>query len=442
MIPFRDRAEAGRRLGEALQDFRGADVVVLGLPRGGVPVAFEVAEALGAPLDVIVVRKLGVPFQPELAMGAIGEDGVRIVDSEVVRVARVTEGEFAVVEERERAELTIQARRFRSHRPREPLTGRTALVVDDGIATGSTARAACHVAHAHGATRVVLAAPVAPRASVTELRREADEVVCLETPGRLRAVGEWYTEFSPTSDEHVVRLLEQASRAAEHAAATTTGPPRRDEEIVVRAGHTRLAGHLNLPERARGIVVFSNPSGSSRYSPRNRFVASVLNQAGLGTLLFDLLTGDEEFDRATVFDVELLARRLRAATGWLRTQPEVEHVRIGYLGASTGAGAALRAAAEPNADIAALVSLGGRPELAGPSLSAVRAPTLLIIGGHDDPALDLNRQAQGSLECENRLAVVPGATQLFEEPGALEAVAALARDWFVGHLAPAPQPAQ
>jgi len=440
-MPFRDRAEAGRRLGQALQDLRGGDVVVLGLPRGGVPVAFEVARALGAPLDVIVVRKLGVPFQPELAMGAIGEDGVRIVNREVVRLARVTEAEFAAVEERERAELTKQARRFRHHRPREPLTGRTAVVVDDGIATGSTARAACHVAHAHGATRVVLAIPVAPPGSVTELGRDADEVVCLETPRRLLAVGEWYADFSQTSDEQVVHLLEQASRAAEHTAASTAGPPRRDEEVDVPAGHTRLAGHLNLPARAGGIVVFAHASASSRHSPRNRFVTSVLNQAGLGTLLFDLLTGDEELDRANVFDVELLAKRLLAATGWLRTQPEVEPARIGYFGATTGAGAALRAAAEPRADIAAIVSRGGRPDLAGPSLAAVRAPTLLIVGAHDDPVLDLNRQAQRLLRCESRLAVVPGATHLFEEPGALEAVAALARDWFVDHLGPAPQPA-
>jgi putative phosphoribosyl transferase len=184
-------------------------------------------------------------------------------------------------------------------------------------------------------------------------------------------------------------------------------------------------------------VVFAHGSGSSHHSPRNRQVAGALNEAGLGTLLFDLLTPIEALDRALVFDIVLLAERLAAATAWLRVQPEAEHTRVGYFGASTGAAAALVAAAHPDADIAAVVSRGGRPDLAGVSLAKVRAPTLLIVGGHDDLVLDLNRQAQSLLVCENELAVVPGATHLFEEPGTLEAVAGLARGWFVGHLAPA-----
>jgi len=161
-MPFLDRADAGRRLAGKLLHLRGADVAVLGLPRGGIPVAYEVARALGAALDVIVVRKIGLPSQPELAMGAIGEDGVRIINRSVVIGERITEHEFMQVEERERAEVERRARRFRGDRPRTPLTGRTAVIVDDGIATGSTARAACEVARAHGAARVVLAVPVAP----------------------------------------------------------------------------------------------------------------------------------------------------------------------------------------------------------------------------------------------------------------------------------------
>jgi putative phosphoribosyl transferase len=186
--------------------------------------------------------------------------------------------------------------------------------------------------------------------------------------------------------------------------------------------------------------VFAHGSGSSRHSPRNRYVADVLNRAGLGTLLFDLLTPAEEHDRANVFDIGLLANRLVGVTGWLRTQPVAGTLSIGYFGASTGAAAALWAAAEHRADIAAVVSRGGRPDLAAPRLNEVTAPTLLIVGGHDDVVLDLNRRAQAQLRCESRLAVVPGASHLFEEPGTLQAAAELARDWFTSHLAAQPSP--
>jgi len=194
------------------------------------------------------------------------------------------------------------------------------------------------------------------------------------------------------------------------------------------------------PENARGIVVFAHGSGSSRHSPRNRYVARVLNEAGLGTLLFDLLTPEEELNRANVFDISLLARRLTEVTSWLRAQPSAAGAAVGYFGASTGAAAALWAAAEPGAGMAAVVSRGGRPDLARPRLAAVTAPTLLIVGGHDEVVLDLNRRAQALLRCENHLAVVPGATHLFEEPGTLDAAAALARDWFISHLAHSSHP--
>ncbi|MBX6386121.1 MAG: phosphoribosyltransferase [Microbispora sp.] len=187
------------------------DAVVLGLPRGGVPVAFQVARALGAPLDVIVVRKLGVPYQPELGFGAIGEGGVRVVNPDVVRLANVTREEMAAVERAERAELERRARRFRGDRKPVDLAGRTVIIVDDGIATGGTARAACQVARAQGAARVVLAVPVGAPETIASLRRDADEVVCLETPDHFYAIGAWYEDFSQTSDEDVVECLRQAA---------------------------------------------------------------------------------------------------------------------------------------------------------------------------------------------------------------------------------------
>lgn len=358
---FIDRADAGRRLAVRLQHLRGDSVVVLGLPRGGVPVAYEVAKALDAPLDVIVVRKLGVPFQPELGMGAIGEDGVRIINDEVIRLAGVSDRELAEVEARERAELERRAQRFRGDRPPAALEGRTVVVVDDGIATGSTARAACQVARARGAAHVVLAVPVAPADWEVQLGVDADDFVCLDTPELFFAVGQFYADFSQTSDEEVIACLERATHRTP-LAATGTGmgddPPSRDEEVEVVAGVLRLGGHLTVPENATGVVVFAHGSGSSRHSPRNRYIATVLNKAGLATLLFDLLSIEEEFDRANVFDISLLSRRLVDVTGWLRAESGVPHLPIGYFGASTGAGAALWAAAEPDADIAAVVSRG------------------------------------------------------------------------------------
>ena len=209
---FRDRSDAGRQLASRLLPLRGTDAVVLGLPRGGVAVAAQVARALDAPLDVILVRKLGVPSQPELGMGAIGEEGARVINADVVRYAQVSEADIRAVERRERAELERRIKRYRGDTPREPLAGRTAILVDDGIATGSTARAACQVARALGASRVVLAVPVAPPSARTTLANAIDELICLETPGRFLAIGEWYEDFSQTRDEEVVSLL-RAARA-------------------------------------------------------------------------------------------------------------------------------------------------------------------------------------------------------------------------------------
>ena len=439
MAVFEDRIDAGRQLGRRLSSLRGQDVVVLGLPRGGVPVAHEVARILDAPLDVVVVRKLGVPSQPELAMGAIGEEGARVLDERTVQYFGVTDTQLERIEERERAVLAARSARFREGRERIDLTGRTALVVDDGVATGSTARVACRIARRLGALRVVLAVPVAPQEAIGRIT-EADEVVCLATPPSFTAVGHHYRDFAATQDDEVVALLDAARRRhrarppapAAPSAVPPGDPVDADVRIPGEAGP--LEAHLFLPAASAGTVVFAHGSGSGRRSPRNQYVASVLQQAGLGTLLLDLLSPAEEERRANVFDVGLLAGRLLRATAWLREQPGAAASPVGWFGASTGAGAALWAAAEPDAPVAAVVSRGGRPDLAGDRLRAVRAPTLLIVGSRDQEVLGRNRWAQEAMRCPTRLAVVEGATHLFEEPGTLAEAAALARDWFVQHL--------
>jgi predicted phosphoribosyltransferase/alpha-beta hydrolase superfamily lysophospholipase len=438
-VLFTNRDEAGRQLGARLEHLAGQDVVVLGLPRGGVPVAAAVAAALDAPLDLCLVRKLGVPTQPELAMGAIGENGVRVTDDMIVRQAHVAPQALARVEERERRELARRAELYRGGRPPLAVAGRTVVVVDDGVATGSTARAACRTVRARGAVRTVLAVPVAPPDWTARLADEADELVCLATPSAFFAVGQFYADFGQLDDEDVTACLRQAAVAGGrgHAGRGHAGHLRMDQEVQVAAGAVRLGGRLTIPEDPAGIVLFAHGSGSGRFSPRNRFVAEGLNRAGLGTLLFDLLTEEEAGDRANVFDTGLLAERLADATDWLHGLPGIEGLAVGYFGASTGAAAALWAAAEPGARIAALASRGARPDLAGPRLADVSAPTLLVVGGADLTVLDLNRQARARLHCESRLTVVPGATHLFQEPGALESVTELACDWFTDHMAPA-----
>ncbi|KQX46172.1 MULTISPECIES: phosphoribosyltransferase family protein [unclassified Streptomyces] len=423
---FSDRTDAGRRLAARLDRFKGHDVVVLGLPRGGVPVAAEVADALGAPLDICLVRKLGVPRQPELAMGALGEGGVRVLNERVLRDTGVDERELAAVEEREHRELEERGRRYRGSRPAVPLEGRTVLIVDDGLATGATALAACRVVRARGAARIVLAVPVAPHGWTARLGGEADETVSVRTPEPFYAIGQFYRDFSQTPDAEVVACLDR-SRAAHD-------PVVQDTDVRVPLAGVTLPGRLAVPEGATGIVLFAHGSGSGRHSPRNRAVAAALNRAGLGTLLFDLLTETEAVDRAHVFDTPLLAGRLAGATEWLAGEPASEGLPLGYFGASTGAAAALWAAGDPASPVAAVVSRGGRPDLAAEHLGRVRAPTLLVVGGRDLPVLDLNRRARSLLRCESRLEVVEGATHLFEEPGALEEVAELATSWFTGHF--------
>jgi len=433
---FTDRRDAGRQLAEHLSRYRNdPNVVVVGLPRGGVPVGFEVATALGVPLDVIVVRKLGVPFQPELAMGAIGEHGARYVDDDLVKRAGVSPDQFEEVERREREELEWRSHRFRAGRAATKLAGRVVIVVDDGVATGSTARAACHVARAAGAARVVLAVPVAPSDWADRLHDAADEYVAVETHWRFGSVGLFYRDFSQTTDQEVIECLRTTSPPAAGADAQLPPPvAARNVDVTVDADGVELDGHLNVPEHAIGLVVFAHGSGSSRHSSRNRFVAKELNDGGIATLLFDLLTLDEESSHENVFDVALLGDRLAATLSWIRQDPGLAALPLGLFGASTGAAAAIWAAASPDSDVVAIVSRGGRPDLAGLRLADVHTPTLLIVGGQDHRVLELNREALEHLGGHGRLVQVPGATHLFEEPGALAVVAELARDFFLVHL--------
>jgi putative phosphoribosyl transferase len=430
---FADRREAGRRLAGALERFRGREPLVIALPRGGVPVGYEVARALDAELDILLVRKLGAPFNPEYGIGAIAEGGVRFIRAEDVELIGIGDALDQLIA-REEEELERRQRLYRGDRQPLPVEGRTVILVDDGVATGGTAVAAARSLKARGAARVILAVPVAPPGTEERLGGDFDEVVCLDQPQGFFGIGQFYVDFEQVSDEEVARLLGAGREAEALESADPPLPAERPVEIEAAPGLS-LRGDLRLPETAAGLVIFAHGSGSSRLSPRNRQVAEALNESGLATLLFDLLTPEEEMDRANVFDIGLLSERLLAVTRWAQGEADLGQLPIGYFGASTGAAAALGAAGRLGEGIRAVVSRGGRPDLAE-SLDRVRAPTLLIVGGADWQVLELNEQAARLLRCEREVAVVPGATHLFEEPGALERVAELAAAWFSRHLRP------
>lgn len=449
---FEDRSEAGRRLAARLLPYRDERPIVLALPRGGVPVGYEIARALAAPLDVWLVRKLGVPGHRELAMGAIALGGTVYIDESTVQALGITRDAIDEVVAEESRELERRRRTFRDARPLPALQDRTVILVDDGLATGSTARAAIQALRQYGPRRLVLAVPVCAQDSAAALRADADDIVCLTTPRDFLAVGWWYRQFEETSDQEVVDLLRRASW--EWQAGQDAGEPRdaagighgamnepaQTCEVAIPAGSVSLAGTLALPREPRGVVLFAHGSGSGRHSPRNQYVARVLQRRGLATLLFDLLTGEEEaVDARTAqlrFDIGLLAGRLVAATDWAAADGRTSGLRLGYFGASTGGAAALVAAAERPERAVSIVSRGGRPDLAATALPRVQAPTLLIVGGNDPTVLELNRKAYEQMRCERRIEIVPEATHLFEEPGALEAVAELAAAWFTDSFAP------
>lgn len=449
IAPFHDRRDAGRRLADLLTHYARQEPIVIALPRGGVPVAFEIAEALGAPLEVIVVRKLGTPGRAELAMGAIGPGGVRVLNHDIIRALDIPDDAIDQVEEEERQELKSREQRFHGGRPFPDITDRTVILVDNGIATGSTVKAAIEVLHKLGVGRLVLAAAVLPRTTANELEQMVDDLIYLQSPQEFIAVGQWYEDFSQTTSDEVVDLLQRA-RAPEVPRPTATtpratgnrhpsaNPGHIHEDVAIGIRNAILQGILDVPHDATGIVLFAHGSGSSRLSSRNQAVARALLERGLGTLLFDLLTEREEARERTTgelrFNIPLLADRLQQTAKWVRQQDTTRDLPIGYFGASTGGGAAIMADANQPGLASAVVSRGGRPDLAGAALPRARAPTLLIVGGDDTPVIRMNREAMNQMRNEVRLEIVPHATHLFEEPGTLDQVSRLAGDWFLQHL--------
>jgi putative phosphoribosyl transferase len=442
-MTFENREDAGRQLAKQLQAFANrADVTVLGIPRGGVAVAYEIATALHLSLDIFLSRKLGVPGHEELAFGAVAAEDGRYLDDQIIRAAKISPLQIERITSEVKATLNQRAATYRGDRPPIKVAGRIIILVDDGIATGASVYAAIRALRQLKPALLVLAVPVVPLSTCAWLRPMVDQMVVLTAPEDFYAVGQFYEDFSQVQDDEVVTLLQRAEQlSSNQRQISELRSPEVNREVRIDLGAMQLEGELSVPANALGLVLFAHGSGSSSHSPRNQYVATVLQSRGMATLLFDLLTHEEEvIDQRTSelrFDIGLLAQRLKGATRWAREQVPTRNLAIGYFGASTGAAAALVAAAQLPDLVTAVVSRGGRPDLAGDSLRQVRASVLLLVGGEDRLVIALNRQALQKLHCETKqLVVVPGATHLFEEAGALEQVASAATDWFARYLTP------
>ncbi|XGC81584.1 phosphoribosyltransferase family protein [Bdellovibrio bacteriovorus] len=418
---FKDREEAAKLLSEKLIPFKKDNPIVLAIPRGAVPIAAIIAEDLEAPMDLVLIKKIGAIHNPELAIGAISEDGHTFFNKELVQILGISADAQKRLAQAKLVELKKQKESLLGDRASFDIRDRTVIIVDDGIATGATLISSIEFLRHKNPKKIIVASPVGAKETIKKIEKIADEVIVLMSPVDFIAVGLWYETFDQVTDKEVRELLKPQKLSLSTSKKSVQIPFQKEF----------LKGDLHIPKDMKGIILFAHGSGSSRLSPRNRYVADCLNQENFGTLLLDLLTEDEALERSQVFDIPKLAERLQAATKWI--QDQYKNIPLGYFGASTGAGAALVAATKPNLMIKAIVSRGGRPDLAGDYLPKVKSPTLLIVGGADDIVITLNMQAQKRLRnCE--LVIVPDATHLFEEEGALDQVVDHAIKWFKNYL--------
>ncbi|MDS1272617.1 phosphoribosyltransferase family protein [Lipingzhangella sp. LS1_29] len=458
-LPFVDRSDAGRRLAERVRPFAAADPIVLALPRGGVAVGAELARSLGVDLGVLLVRKLGLPGQPELGVGALAEDGQVTYDDAALARLGVSRDRLSATVRAEQRELRRRSRKYRGDRPVPRMHGRDVLVVDDGLATGASALAALRMVRRHHPSRLVLAVPVGSLTAVERLRSEADDVVLLCAPENFRSVGEWYQDFDQLTDEQVTALLTELD--------TSHRLPEQEQAeraVRIRAGDADLDADLILPPQARGTVVLAVLHGKRR--ERSRRLVSELVGRGYATLAVELLSSQEviprersttragvgtgnsadtgvERDRTEAVEptvdpeVGPLAHRLQVAVRWLRRSAAPARNPVGLLGVGPSVAPVLVAASRCPADVAGVVVAGGRVDDAEGALTAVRAPTLALVEGADSVVYELTAWAVRRIDAYHELRRVAGAESLLTEPGQAGQeyeVAAAAGDWFERHL--------
>jgi putative phosphoribosyl transferase len=430
---FADRHAAGEAVAESLSAYAGRpDVIVLGMPRGGVVVAKAVADALHVPLDVVIARKLGVPGLAEVALGAIAAGIDHVVPDKVAGFIGVPRHIVDQIAEQERVELRRRAALFCGGRSTPDLRGRTVIIVDDGFATGATLRAAAEAVRRQKPRRIVAAVPVGSGAHCDDVRASVDELVVLMTPDPFTTVSAGYEEFAQVSDGEVLTLLGGNGSRERRDAEPGQLVDEREVIVPMASGAHGLTADLGTPDVAsRGLVIFAHGGGSSRNSYRNRYLAGRLRMAGWSTLRVDLLTEreqDADDDGDFRFDVERIGGRLRAVVEWAVRERVPGSERIVLFGASTGAAAAVFTAAACPDLVSVVVSRGGRVDLAGRALERVRCPVLMIVGSRDPETLNANRQALLVVR-DARLKLISGAGHTFEEPGTLGAAGEVVARW-------------
>ena len=455
---FRDRAAAGRMLAQSLAVYQGRpDVIVLGLARGGVPVARVVADALRVPVGVVVARKVGVPGIEEVALGAVAEGGHRVVADTVAWYLGVPTRIVDRLAERERAELERSVARYRLALAPYDLRGRTVIIVDDGLATGATMRAAVRSVRERRPARVIAAVPVASRPAAKDIQREVDELAVVVTPPRFHTVSASYENYSPVADDDVLTLVGQPRRRVSPdvldisdrlGSALTWGErtqPDTERTIGIPAFDATVVGELGVPRLARsskrwgrsagirGLVVLSNAGNGTRNSYSERYLAGRLRLSGYATLRLDLLTREEQFQddahASLRFDVQRTAARLACVCEWAEHEGVAGAHRTILAAAGAGAAAALLTAARRPGHVAAVVARGGQVNLATAELHRVEAPVLLIAGAGDRDALRRQSDVADRLRRGAVSIRIPGVGITFEEPGALGAVAEHAVGW-------------
>jgi putative phosphoribosyl transferase len=388
---------------------------------------------LGAPLDVLVTAPLDLPDATDARVGAVCERAPAMFDGGAAQVHLSAE-QRGTIEDRARAEVERRVERYRGGRPLPDLTGRTVLVVDDGLASGTTARAAVAAVRAHGARRVVVAVPVTPVSVLAELLSVADDVVCVTAPATLGSIGRWYDEFPTVTDDDVVDVLSTAPVATDEQRVDRTTVSRSVDVVV---DDVEYPATLAIPERSSGVVVIGHLGDNSGRAVQTETIAARLHDDRLATLCVDLLAAGEAHDRQVAADVALLGDRLAGAVHWVTSLPEVRGLPVGCFGAGPVAPAALLAAVGARETVDAVVSCSGRPDLAGDRLPDVRAPVLLIVGGRDHVAVTLHRRAGEQLGGQSQVVVMPGSCYRLRNAEVVDAVSREASQWFRHHLAAA-----
>ena len=428
---FHNRRNAGtllaNKISQILLDKK--NTIVIALPRGGVPVAFEVAKKLQVPLDVILVKKIGAPSFPELSVGAVSENNEVFYNEDLIERLGYEVSDMKPFKDHAVAELQKTKLSLRREFPLLSLEGKDIILVDDGIVTGVTMEVVIQLLRQKKVRKIIVASPISSQVALTKLGSHVDMVEVIMVLPTVTSVGEWYEDFTQVETEDVIDILSEAS-------SLQNIDEIKSVEVMIKDSNITLEGNINTPEKIKSWIIFAHGSGSSHKSIRNINVASELSKAGHGTLLFDLLTTEEDAF-SNRFNISLLSKRLVMATRWLiKSKYYKEGTPIGYFGASTGAAAALEAVGrmdEQNLTYA-IISRGGRPDMVEKKvLSSIYIPVLLIVGEEDHEIIELNKIAAESLpNC--RLSIVANATHLFEEPGTLEEVTKLAIHWFDGHV--------